>query len=129
MPNNELVDFILYVLPGFIAIEIYRSAYPAKSRDKFYYITWSVLFGVLIVSLIKWLDISYLKNYLESTKDGFPSFIYIFSLLVGGTILGFIRIFIHYSRFKISQKFDCFERIAPNPQSIWAKINQPNKTD
>lgn len=129
MPTDKFVEFILYVLPGFLAIEIYRSAYPAKSKNNFSLVTWSVIFGVLIVTLINLLDSSCLNYYLESNKEGFPGYKYILALLIGGLLLGYLRILIHYLRFKISTKYEVFEKIAPNPLSIWAKINQKSNND
>jgi len=129
MPTQSLVEFILYVLPGFLAIEIFRSAYPGKSKDNFSLIAWSIIFGVIIVSFTKWIDANYLNNYLKSNGTGFPSFKYVIALLFGGLLTGFLRIIIHFLRFKISLKYDHFKKIAPSQLSIWAKINQPDNND
>ncbi len=129
MPTQSLVDFILYVLPGFLAIEIFRSAYPGKSKDNFSLITWSIIFGVIIVSFTKWIDGKFLNNYLKSNVEGFPSFKYVLTILFGGLIAGFLRIFIHFIRFKLSLKYNFLKKIAPNHLSIWAKINQPDNNN
>lgn len=29
MPVKDLLEFILYIVPGFVALELYRASYPA----------------------------------------------------------------------------------------------------
>jgi hypothetical protein len=40
-------------------------------------------------------------------------------------IVGLLKIFIHVIRFKLSIKYPKLQFIAPDPQSIWVKINSP----
>ena len=35
MPVKDLLEFILYIVPGFVALELYRASYPAKERNQF----------------------------------------------------------------------------------------------
>ena len=127
MPINNLIEFIVYVVPGFLSIEIYRSAYPAKQKSEFAHIGWSILFGILIVVLIKWTDRSILNNQLFSNQPGIPGIRYTFALLIGGILIGLGRVGLHNFRYYVSRRFKKLKNIAPDPQSIWAIVN--NKTN
>jgi hypothetical protein len=127
MPINNIIEFIVYVIPGFLSIEVYRAAYPIKQKSEFSQIVWSILFGVLIVIIIKWSDINILHNQLFSDYSGIPGIRYSLALLFGGLFLGLFRIGLHNLRYYLSRKCKKLERIAPDPQTIWATIN--NKTN
>lgn len=129
MPVNSLIEFVVYVIPGFLAIEIYRAAYPVRERNEFYQIGWSILFGVIIVSFIKWIDSSYLNYYLKSEQTDSPTLPFLISILCSGLLLGIIRIYFHHFRIKLSLKYKLFASFAPDYQSIWAKINQSDNMD
>jgi len=123
MPINTLIEFIVYVIPGFLSIEIFRAAHPAKQKSEFAQIGWSILFGIFIVIIIKWSDRNILNNQLFSDQSGIPGIRYSFALLFGGFFLGLVRICFHNLRYYLSRRFKYLEKIAPDPQSIWAKIN------
>ena len=50
--SAQLADFVSLIAPGFIAIEVFRSAYPVKTRnDKsnlYLYVVYSLIAGVLL---------------------------------------------------------------------------------
>lgn len=129
MPVNSLIEFVVYVIPGFLAVELYRATYPVRERNEFHQIGWSILFGVIIVSVVKWIDTFYLDNYLKSDQIDSPTLLFLISILSGGIILGLIRIYFHLFRIRLSLKYDALSSFAPDYQSIWAKINQPNNED
>jgi len=129
MPFKELIEFILYVLPGFLAIEIFRSAYPGKTKDKFNILAWSIIIGLLIVSVVKYFDTRFLNSALGSQNSGFPKFRFIASLFFGGIIAGYLRIAVQAIRFKLSNKYSSFARIEPNHSSIWTEINRPSNSN
>lgn len=129
MPTNNLVEFIIYVIPGFLVVEIYRAAYPAKEKSQFQHIGWSILYGILNVTFIKWIDKNLLSNSLYSQSDGIPGLRFTIALLLFAVILGLLLILFYKSRFYLSNKSKFLNRIAPDPQSIWAKVNQPSNKD
>lgn len=124
MPTNNLIEFVLYVIPGFLAVEIYRATYPAKERSEFNQIGWSILVGLFIVSFVKWIDNKFCSNVLNSNSPGLPGLRFTCALILCGVLVGLFWIYIHYGRFVLSQKFKLLNKIAPDPQTIWAKINQ-----
>lgn len=126
MPTEHLFEFVLYVIPGFLSVEIYRSIYPAKQKSEFAQIGWSILFGVLIVVSVKWIDKKFFSNQLYSNIQEFPGMRFTAALFVGGVIVGIGRVLLHFIRFQLSQRFKLCRNISPDPQSIWAQINQPN---
>ncbi len=129
MPVKDLIEFILYLAPGFIALELYRSAYPARERNQFAQITWSVILGVTIFTFIKWVDEHFLSYALYSKSTGFPEFRLIIVLFIVGLSVGGVRIVYHWLRFKISMLHAGLKFLAPEPQSAWAKINEGTNED
>ena len=129
MPINNLMEFILYILPGFITRELYLSQFPVKERNNFSQISWSILYGVLIMSFVKWCDKNILNYFLCSNSDGFPEFKFILVIIFISFIAGYILILINNLRFKISNKYEKFKFLAPDPQSIWVEINKQSVLD
>lgn len=129
MPVKDLLEFILYVVPGFVALELYRASYPAKERNQFAQIAWSIILGVFIFTFTKWVDENFLENVLQSRKEGFPSNRFIFSLLLVAFVTGGGMILLHFLRFQLSTLHNKLSFIAPDPQSIWAKINLRTNED
>ncbi|MCR4264223.1 MAG: hypothetical protein NUV98_05910, partial [Candidatus Roizmanbacteria bacterium] len=56
MPVQNLIEFIVYIVPGFIALEIFRAAYPIRKQSEFVHLTWSFVYGVGIYVFVKWID-------------------------------------------------------------------------
>ncbi len=130
MPVKELVEFILYVTPGFLALYVYRSFYPVKRQSEFNQIAISVVYGVCIFALVSWLDESYFNEDITNIdSEGFPQPYFIIVLFVSGILWGGILVLNHFLRIRISQKYECLRFIAPDPQSIWFKVNQPYNKD
>lgn len=128
MPFNDLVEFVIYVIPGFLVVEIYRASYPAKQKSEFQQIGWSILYGLFIVSVVKWVDKLALQNTLYSNYNGIPGLRFTFTLLLMGIICGLLLILLHKLRYYLSKK-QVIKFLAPDPQSIWAKINQIENKD
>ena len=45
---SNVSDILLYALPGFLAVQLYRTFYPAKRQSQFEIIVHSVLHSVII---------------------------------------------------------------------------------
>lgn len=128
MPFKNIIDIIIYIIPGFIMLQLYRSYYPVKDKKDFYEISWSIIGGVIITSFVKILDQKYFNFYLESNTSGFPSFYLIITLIFTGICIGYSLILIHKFRFILSS-YEKLKWLLPDPQSIWAKINHPSNMD
>lgn len=133
MPAQNLIEFIIYIAPGFIAREIYYSYYPRRKKSDFAQITWSLIYGVSIFATVALVD-KYLFNYdLCSNSNKFPNFKLTAVLFLGGILLSFILIGVH----KLRQYFtrDDLQRkilglsLCPNFQTIWEKINHVSNGD
>lgn len=126
MPARTILEFIFYIIPGFLAREIYRAIYPGKPISEFSQVTWSIIYGVIIYNLMCWLDTN---GYLNSRSSSSSNVVFTLSLFMAGAMLGLLQSLIHYARFKIATRYKRFQRLLPDPQSIWAKINQPTNRD
>jgi hypothetical protein len=129
MSIAEIIGLILYIAPGFLSMEVYHAFYPVRERNNFILSTWSIIYGVTISALVRGIDSALLNNILKSNEDTFPSFPFIIVLFFVGILVGFFLVLINIIRFRISQKWPRFKRIAPDPRSTWARINQPSNED
>ena len=41
-PAEHIVEFFLYVMPGFVALQFYRAKYPAKQLSDSLQVAWSL---------------------------------------------------------------------------------------
>jgi hypothetical protein len=120
----DIVQFILYVIPGFISIEFFRARFPAKTRTDFVTISWSIVFGVGITSFLIWLDTNPLHGLLGYNPQGFPGLLFIVSLFVSGFLIGIIRAGLRQARLHLSRHFTLLGWLMPDSNSIWARVNQ-----
>jgi len=121
---KNLFEFILYLAPGFIAIELYRSAHPAKERTQFTQIAWSIIYGVFIYSCVKWVDNRYLSGFLNSGNSGMPGLKLIIILIASGLLVGFLMIAVFNLRIWLSRSHKKLKILAPDSQSVWMSINE-----
>ena len=52
----SLAEFALYVVPGFLAIQVFRYFYPTKKSSTFELTATSLVVGVGITTILKWVD-------------------------------------------------------------------------
>jgi hypothetical protein len=123
---NTVAEFVLYVIPGFIALEVYRAAYPVKTRSDFVSLTWSAIFGIMISYFLIWINGTLLSNVLHYTAGSLPSFEFLLGLICFGLAIGLIRILLHFLRFKVAASYKAFRGLNPDPQSVWVQVNRTN---
>jgi len=130
MQGLTLVDFVLYVLPGFIAIEIFRSFYPAKKRSDFYNVALSIVFGLVITAFVIPVDHAIPQSVLVFPKIvGMPTIRQVILLLSAGLVVGFLRVLWRGARSRISTFHRIFRKLRPKVQSVWAKTNEPETNE
>ena len=128
-PVEHVAEFVVYAMPGFLALHIYRSIYPVKGLSEFLQVAWSIIYGVVLASLVRGLDRKYLDHQLHSADDGFPRRAFILALVVVGLLWGFLLAGFNRTRLYLSEKIRLLHFVAPDVQSIWAKVNQSQSTD
>ena len=116
-------------MPGFVALRLFRAKYPVKEQSEFAEAAWSVIYGVLLVTVLRWCDRRWLHGFLNTNSTDLPGLRFALALVAVGLLWGGLLIFVHYLRFKCSGLHGILRGIAPDPQSIWAKINQPSNKD
>jgi hypothetical protein len=129
MPTENLAEFLLYIAPGFLAVEIYRYYFPARERNNFTQIAQSVIWALVILTLIRYLDARYLGNWLGSADEGMPNTKFVFTLLIGGLLTGFLGVIQLKLRSALAIKYSKLSWLASEPDSIWHKINSPKNKD
>jgi len=128
-PVEHVAEFIVYAMPGFLALHIYRGVYPVKGLSEFLQAAWSVIYGVALAALVRGLDAVYLRNALHSADEGFPRLRFILTLAAAGVFWGFLLAGFNWTRLLLSGRFRFLRFIAPDVQSIWAKVNRSQSTD
>ncbi len=129
MTIPDIVLFIYYVLPGFIAIEIYGSIYPAKRRSDFFSVAWSLIFGISITFVVLYFYQPLDFAISGKTTLAQPSLILLLLLVAAGVVVGLVWVGIRWTRFWIANRMARLRWLAPSPQSVWAKINQVGNQD
>ena len=129
MPTQNLVEFFLYIIPGYLAIRIYRWLTPVKDKDSFQDIASSVLLGVSIISVLKWLDKKCFNFFLGSNNLGLPGMKYLLIILITGSVVGF-------SLFGCRELLKCLSKKPKWPRwlsfsenMVWEKINANDNYD
>jgi hypothetical protein len=126
VPVEHLVDFLVYVMPGFIGLQLFRAKYPAKKLSEFLQVAWSLIYGVILATLVRGADGRFLHGWLQSGAQGFAASRFVIALIVAGLLLGLFLIGLNVARFFLAAHVPRLQGIAPDPQSIWAKVNQPS---
>ena len=86
-----MMQLLMILLPGFIAVEIYRKFFPAVKFRWLIYTGWVVINGVLIWSLLVSIE-ERIYNTSWGLLDGTGSFLGILFLFILGVIAGLIRV-------------------------------------
>jgi len=122
----EAIDFfntILYLLPGFLFIEIFRKYFPTKRDSDFARILLSVLWSLPLFTLSYLINKHYpfkVPDIILSGKSIKTSLvIYLYSISI---ILAYSRVLIRNMRFD-ARKYSSLKLITPKHQSLWHKIN------
>jgi hypothetical protein len=123
-PVEHIAEFIVYAMPGFVALQLYRNLYPIKGLTEFLRVAWSLIYGVCLASLVRGLDARYLDHSLHSADEGFPRFSFILALVAAGVVWGFVLAGFTRLRLFLSDTYPSLDFISPDVQSIWASINQ-----
>ena len=129
MPIDNIVDFILYVVPGFIATGIWYSHYPVKERSPLTQLAQTVLAGLIAITGVRWLDGEILNGVLHSSTSGPPDPLFTASILLTGVLLGYIAVWQVAIRSYLSKRVPFLSSLSSPPDSIWQYVNQPTVED
>jgi hypothetical protein len=121
---SQASDVVALVAPGFIAIEVFRSAYPVKTRsdksDVYLYVIYSLVSASLL-SLLSHHQPASLLGFSVPSK-GTP--LYPLVLLAVGWLVGQGCVIYYWSRYQLSKKFRRLAWLRPDPQTTWNRVNQ-----
>jgi len=123
-PVEHLADFILYVMPGFVALQVYRAKYPVKGLSEFLQVSWSLIYGLILAGFVRWFDHEVLGDLLHSHESGLPWMRFVLALAIAGVLLGAVLISVRWARFALAKRYKLLNWLEPDPQSIWRKVNQ-----
>src|SRR4051812_8226793 len=111
-----LVEFLLYIAPGFLARQIYLSVYPGKKTDDYHQIGWTVLYSIWIVTSIKAADTYFLSHALHSDAPGMPYARFIIVTQLTGVAMGLALVGNRMLRYYLASQFQWLQSLAPDPQ-------------
>lgn len=126
---EDISTFLLYVAPGFIAIEIYRHFYPSKERPSYVYLAQTVVLGVLVLFIVRAIDFAFPELRLHSDTSGVPGTGLAFAL--GVTAVAFGLLWAGQLRFRgwLSKRAQWLNWLAAEPDAIWPYVNRPAVDD
>lgn len=131
MITNNLLEFLLYILPGFIAREIFTKKYPIKRKSDFENITWSLFYGIIIFFSCKYIYkrgflIDFFENLLGINLLCYKTILLLFAGIGFGYLLIFFislkKMFYEYLNNKHNKKLNY-----RNFHSVWEKIIHVHK--
>ena len=103
VPFKDVFVLLLYLLPGFLSLQLYRAKYPAKKLSDIEIIIWSIVHTFFIHVVLAGLSIALSTPWLnflgKASKEVGPG--EVFALLAAGLLWGFLLIFWHWSRRKL----------------------------
>ena len=129
MPVENIIEFILYIAPGYLAIYIIRSRWPVEKKDSFHEIALSVISGVGIISVLKWTDIHWFSNFFESNQSGFPSLKFLLGIFIFGVITALLYIGQRELRNFLSKQAKFLKFLSPGNDSVWLDITDRSNKD
>lgn len=129
MPIENIIEFLLYIAPGYVGIQLYRSRWPVEKKDSFHNIASSVILGVIIISILKWMDSHWFNYYLESNNPGFPGIKFLTGIFFSGLISGGLLVGQRELRNYLSKKSKFLKFLSPGNDAIWVKINDRTNKD
>src|ERR1700693_1569228 len=110
-PAEHLVDFLVYVMPGFIALQLFRAKYPAKKVSEFLQVAWSLIYGVILATLVRGVDGRFLRGRLQSNTPGFPASRFVAALVLAGLFGGILLVGMYSARFFLAAHWPRLEGI------------------
>jgi len=124
MEAIDLFSAILYLLPGFLFIEIFRKYYPTKKDSDFARILHSVLWSLPLFSISYFVDKHFPIPIEDITLSGksldTSLIIFLYSISI---FLAYSRVLIRNFRF-MARKSGILKLIIPKAQSLWLQLNR-----
>ena len=127
MPDVSFLDFALFILPGYIALSIFRKVYPTKQKGELHLAVWSVVWSGLFVLILSEFDRRWFAGHLETSAffggDERPATRALVGLLLVALVAGGLLVFQVRLRNFASKKVAWLEWLGPDQMSVWAKLN------
>ena len=120
-----MIEILIILLPGFIAVEIHRKFFPAIKFRWLVYTGWVVINGVLVWSVLVWID-DRIYNTSWGLLDGTGSVVGILLLVILGVVAGFIRIILRITGFRLAKNLNVLRWLKPEKGSVWMNVNEKN---
>ena len=124
MPIESIIEFIQYVIPGFVAILVYRAAFPTIEKDSFTEISSCILVGLLTMSALRWFDKNCFNYFFQTNSSATQSLRFYLGIVLFGVIAGLIGISQVKLRILLAHKFKFFSFLAISPEPVWKEINK-----
>lgn len=131
MPTHQLLDFIFYLLPGYVGLKIYNSFFSRKQLPHFQQFIESLLCGIGFIHILKY-PFEYYSAWL-GYEINFQSINLLDSLLIiflgfTGLFCGLTLITFHEIRERLGKKYEKLHWLIPDKLTTWNYLNKQNKT-
>ncbi|MFC1596215.1 DUF6338 family protein [Candidatus Margulisiibacteriota bacterium] len=131
MTIGNILEFFIYIVPGFIAVEIYTSYYPCRQESQFRETTKSALIGISLFYVLKYLDTNHFSNFLIGHHIVYAqSAKFIVILLILGVVIGIILVIWRRLKEYLLNRFPILRVIIVNNDlNTWATLNKKDNKD
>lgn len=120
------------VVPGVVAVELFRVAYPAARRDWLSTLLWVAMWGAICAATALWFDRAVFDGAAgvsASLSDGQLGVGFVLTLLVTGLLAGGLRIATRSVRFFIARSLPALQWLRPDHPPVWVSANMPFVND
>ena len=118
-PFGDVVVLLLYLLPGFLAMQLYRARYPGKRLSQFESIVWSILHSLFIHFTIR--GVAYLLGCKDLVSLDPKAHSEISTMTIGVLILGgFVWGGVLVAQYRLRALVPFLQ--SPAPRAIWPVV-------
>jgi hypothetical protein len=123
-----LHELLSILIPGLVAVELFRAVYPAAPRNWPGYVGWAVVWGAVAAATAQWFDRTVLDATVAATSNVLT--LAAISLLVAtGAAAGGVRVMARMLRFWLARRSPALQWLRPDHPPVWVSVNQPYVND
>ena len=123
-----MTELLAFLVPGAVAVELFRVAYPAANRNWLSTILWLAVWGAIGGAAALWFDATVLDGS-AGLANGQLSVGMVALLLAAGLTAGGLRIAVRALRFVIARGSPVIQWMRPDDPPVWVSANMPFVND
>lgn len=129
MFSSTLIQFVIFILPGYVSLSIFRWKYPVRLREDNHEIIWGAVYGLFQFILLYKLFPDKFNIVIKDSESliSIHNTDVVILLLASGFIFGIISVLLTLFRDKIFYESKRLRKFRRSPDNIWLKINREHE--